>query len=98
MSKSSEKGQAVVYESNEALSKEQLKHPDTCIFHLSTTHLSDACHVKLACDKLCTTKSSSTSSTSSSQGQLHHLTEDVFEDAVDTTDRIEAVDSQHGES
>ncbi len=54
--------------------------------------------MKLACDKLRATKSSSTNPTSSLPGQLRHLTEDVFEDAVDTTDRIETVVSQDNDT
>jgi hypothetical protein len=54
--------------------------------------------VKLACDQLRATKSSSTNLISSSPGQLRHLTQDLFEDAVDTTDRIETVVSQDNDT
>jgi len=73
------------------IEKEQLKHPDKCLLHLSSSHPTESCHVKLECDKIRTAKTTTTTSgnsastlttTRSPQGQLRHVTEEEFTDAV----------------
>jgi len=71
------------------LELKQKKFPNHCIYHLTRTHATMDCHVKKDCDKViaakCSNQNNSTSSAVSgtSTGQLRHLTEEVFEDAVD---------------
>jgi hypothetical protein len=72
------------------LENEQLCHPSKCIYHLSKTHQTDKCAVKLECDRLLVAKrnESSFNTTSPSVGQLRHVTEDsssvsVIEDIPD---------------
>jgi len=58
---------------------EQCKHPNKCIYHLSKTHSTDTCTVKIECDKLRTTAQSANTSTvptTSNRGQLRHISEE----------------------
>jgi hypothetical protein len=73
------------------IEKEQLKYPGKCIFHLSSTHPTETCNVKLECDKVRSTKTPTSNSDTKSSGQLQHITEEYFEDAVDNSDLIESV-------
>jgi len=72
------------------IAAEQPKHPDQCIYHLSASHPTETCHVKIDCDKRANSKKSvtpsSTSTTAVSSGQLRHITEEVFEDAAAVAD------------
>jgi hypothetical protein len=78
---------------------EQAKHPGKCIYHLSKSQLKADCHVKKECEKLSNTvKTSGTNSYSQatqpvSNGQLCHLTEEVFEDAFDSAASNDLVES-----
>jgi len=76
---------------------EQLKFPGKCIYHLSSTHPTDSCNIKKEYEKILQSKKSSPTGTSSgstgtTSGQLRHLTEDVFEDAVDADDTADAIE------
>jgi hypothetical protein len=67
---------------------EQQKHPGKCLYHLTKSHPTSACAVKRECDRIVAANSSgssnpSSSSTSTSVGQLRHITEESFEDATD---------------
>jgi hypothetical protein len=67
------------------LEAEQKKHPGKCVYHLSKTHSTDTCAVKKECERLLASRSNSqtaSSPPSSSTGQLRHLTEETFEDAL----------------
>jgi hypothetical protein len=65
------------------IESEQRKHSGKCIYHLSTSHPTADCNVKKECDKLLADKKDIVSTPSSnSSGQLHHITEETFEDAV----------------
>jgi hypothetical protein len=66
-----------------AIEAEQRKHSGKCIYHLSDTHQTPNCNIKKECDKILSEKQTPNATTSSS-GQLRHITEDSFEDAVDT--------------
>jgi len=70
------------------LEQEQAKHPDKCIFHLSSTHPTESCTVVLECDKIRASKGPSTASTTGTVGQLRHVTEELYEDAVDIEDNV----------
>jgi hypothetical protein len=81
------------------LELEQRKYPGHCLYHLSKTHSTADCHVKIECDRLGSNPQSSSGSTATSgsqssvsAGQLRHLTEDVFEDAVDEDSKDESSD------
>jgi len=55
-----------------------------CVSCLSKTHTTDNCHVKRECDKILAGQNASSlnvSASTNSTGQLHHITEDIFEDA-----------------
>jgi len=57
----------------------QKQHPGKCIYHLSKTHPTEKCFIKLECDKLIDARKgtgSSTPSLSTTTGQLRHITED----------------------
>jgi len=58
---------------------------------MSSTHATENCHIKIDCDKRTATKkppsTGSTATTSNSNGQLRHITEEVFEDASDVAPR-----------
>lgn len=69
-----------------------MKFPEKCLYHLPKSHSTKDCHVKKECDRLCSSKNPS-GSTSASTGQLHHLTVDNFEDAVATDDSVDLADS-----
>jgi hypothetical protein len=60
---------------------EQRRHAGKCIYHLVDNHPTMSCNVKLECDKLVADKKSSVL-VSSSSGQLRHITEEQYEDAV----------------
>ena len=67
------------------IEKEQAKNPDMCIFHLSKSHATADCYVKKECDKQLTglqSKTSPANATTQSSGRLHHIQDDLFEDAV----------------
>jgi len=67
------------------ISQEQLRYPDKCIYHLTKSHPTEECSVKRECDKLRSKKNASPASSNlraSPAGQLRHLTEEVFADAV----------------
>jgi hypothetical protein len=71
------------------IASEQQKHPGMCIYHLSASHPTETCHIKLECDKRASSKKPSNSSTptsGSTPGQLRHMTEELFEDASDIPD------------
>jgi len=73
---------------------EQQKHPGMCIYHLSSSHPTENCHIKMDCDKKISSEKPGPQSGSSSGhtvGQLHHITEEVFEDASDVVDNEELV-------
>ncbi len=72
---------------------EQAKHPNKCIFHLSKTHPTETCQVKKECDALLSAqKSASASSTSTtSSGRLHHITEETYEDSLTEDDVVDTV-------
>jgi len=62
---------------------EQKKYPNKCNYHLSDTHGTNDCHIKKECAKQHSDQQLSTSSSSKSQtGQLHHLIEENFVDAA----------------
>jgi hypothetical protein len=68
------------------IEKEQQKYPGKCIYHLSKTHSTDSCHIKIECEKLASTKrkpGNSSTPTSSTSGHLHHMQGDEdFEAAI----------------
>ena len=71
------------------IASEQQKHPGMCIYHLSASHSTETCHIKLDCDKRASSKkpsSSSTPTSGSTPGQLRHMTEELSEDASDILD------------
>jgi len=76
------------------IEKEQEKHPDKCIFHLSSSHPTATCNVKLECDKIRVSKTSSSTLTSGTTGQLRHITEEDFVDAASFEENAIDVDSQ----
>jgi len=72
------------------IEREQLQHPNKCLFHLLSSHPTESCHVKLECDKIRTAKptaptsgnsTSTLTTTCSPQGQLRHVTKEEFTDA-----------------
>jgi hypothetical protein len=72
---------------------EQLKHPGMCIYHLSASHSTEACHIKLDCDKRASSKkpnSSLPSASGQTTGQLRHITEELYEDAAEVLDSDES--------
>jgi hypothetical protein len=63
---------------------EQKKYLDKCIFHLSKSHSTEDYNVKKECDKINNTKKSSSISYQTIKTEnIHHITEDVFEDAAE---------------
>jgi hypothetical protein len=65
------------------IESEQRKHSGKCIYHLSKSHSTADCNVKKECDKLLAEKKDIISnSPSNGSGQLRHITEETFEDAV----------------
>jgi hypothetical protein len=71
------------------IASEQQKYPGRCIYHLTKSHGTADCQVKKECDTLLLSKrisgtgnGSQTSSSNISTGQLRHITEKIFEDAV----------------
>ena len=73
------------------IATEQTKYPGKCIYH-STAN----CHVRKECEKLLSTNkpSAPSGSTSAVHGQLRHLTEETFEDAVESETKDESDDSK----
>jgi hypothetical protein len=75
------------------ISSEQQKYPGKCIYHLSSTHSTANCNIKKECDRILASKRSesgdASNSSSSVTGQLRHLTDDSFEDAVESEPRDE---------
>jgi hypothetical protein len=62
---------------------EQRKHSGKCIVHLTKSHPTCDCHVKKECDKfLSNRKPNGSQNSSTTVGQLCHIMEDVYEDAV----------------
>jgi len=66
------------------IDNEQLRHPNKCIYHLSKTHTTDKCAVKLECDRIVAAKKkgASTPTPTNSTGQLRHITEEASSDSV----------------
>jgi hypothetical protein len=61
---------------------EQAKHPGPCIYHLSSSHPTETCHIKIDCDKKASTKkpggANLTSTTAVANGHLRYITGDIF--------------------
>jgi len=69
------------------IEREQKCHPDKCIYHLTKSHPTATCFVKLECDKQVQASKTVPASNSSTSGTLRHITEEIFEDAIlDTED------------
>jgi len=73
------------------LEAEQRKYSGRCIYHLTTNHATQNCNVKKDCDKQIASKrpqggASNSQLSGSTQSVLRHMTEEVFEDAVDQTE------------
>jgi hypothetical protein len=66
-----------------ALDMEQRNYSGKCVYHLCDNHPTSSCNVKLECDKILAEKQSVPSLGSSQAGQLRHITEELYEDAVD---------------
>jgi len=64
------------------LDTEQKKYVGKCVYHLCDNHPTSSCNVKRECEKLIA-DNVSTSQVSSSTGQLRHISEETFEDAVE---------------
>jgi len=64
------------------LDAEIKKYAGKCVYHLCDNHPTSSCNVKRECDKLIADKGS-TSQASSATGQLRHISEETFEDAVE---------------
>jgi len=75
------------------IEKEQEKHPNKCIFHLSPSHPTTSCNVKIECDKVRASKNPTTTTNSSNVGQLRHVTEEEFVDAAAFELNTDDVDS-----
>jgi hypothetical protein len=80
------------------IASEQLKFPGKCIYHLTTTHSTENCNIKKECDKLISSKRSGTENVASGQsstanGQLRHMTDEVFDDAIESDAKDECVTS-----
>jgi hypothetical protein len=83
------------------IASEQMKHPGMCIYHLSSSHPTETCHIKLDCDKKASSKKPSTPSPSTSgptTGQLRHITEEIYEDATEVIDSDECVPNDTNEA
>jgi hypothetical protein len=74
------------------LSLEQQKHSGRCLYHLTKSHSTVDCQVEKECDRVLAAARRSNSGTAvssdyisnmSNAGQLRHLTEEVFKDAVE---------------
>jgi hypothetical protein len=67
------------------IESEQAKYIGKCLYHLTKSHQTCDCFVKKECDRILATKKASTPSNSmtSLTGQLRHIMEETFEDAVD---------------
>jgi hypothetical protein len=77
------------------IEKEQLKHPDMCIFHLTKSHSTAVCQVKKDCEKQLAEQQSKTSPSThapQSSGRLRHIQDDLFEDAV--VDSVSEIDQE----
>jgi hypothetical protein len=75
------------------LEAEQIKYSGRCLYHLTKSHCTDDCHVKKECNKLLASKRthsatnpSQHSATGTSPGNLRHITEETYEDAVEQED------------
>jgi len=83
------------------IDREQKKYPDMCIFHLSKSHCTDNCYLKKECEKIRSqNKDSNTKSVTqngTTVGQLRHITEDVYEDAVES-EGIEVVQDESNDT
>ncbi len=67
----------------EEINNEQRCHPNKCIYHLSKMHQTAECNVMKECDRLLVARQTIVSgNTSSTLGQLCHITDEVFEDTV----------------
>jgi len=64
------------------IEKEQAKYTEKCIFHLSSTHSTATCNVKRECDKVRASKNPPPTSGTGTVGQLCHVTEEEFADAL----------------
>jgi hypothetical protein len=83
------------------IEREQKKYPDMCIFYLSKSHATENCYLKKECDKnkLQTKDSIGKSSVQSGSGvgQLRHVTEEFYEDAV-STDLVEETQDESNDT
>jgi hypothetical protein len=79
------------------LTREQLKYPDKCLYHLSKSHVTDDCHVRKECARLCGGGSSNQNGSSNSSGQLRHLTEEIEEEVVELDDSADCIDNDTNE-
>jgi len=70
-----------------ALDMVQRKYSGKCVYHLCDTHPTSTCNVKLECEKILAEKQSVSTSGSSAAGQLRHITEELYKDAVDVESR-----------
>jgi hypothetical protein len=62
---------------------EQRKHSGKCIFHLSKSHTTADCNIRKECDKIIVDKKETvTMHSTSGSGHLHHIQDDMFEDAL----------------
>ena len=81
------------------IAAEQAKNPGMFIYHLSSTHATENCHIKLDCDKCASARKPSSSvsnaTSSTSTGQLRHITEEFFEDASDVIPRDDSVEESN---
>jgi hypothetical protein len=70
-----------------------------CLYHLTKSHPTCDCHVNKECDKfLLLKKPGATQNPSSSPGQLRHISEEEFEDAVAVADESVPVTSEDNET
>ena len=65
------------------IEREQCCHLGKCIYHLAKSHPTVKCGVKIECDEILAArkKSKQQNATSSTTGQLRHVTEETFADA-----------------
>jgi len=78
---------------------EQKKYPGLCLYHLTKSHSTADCQVKKECDKLLAAQRINSSNAVApgsqsgvSTGQLRHLTEEAFEDALELEHKDESDD------
>jgi len=68
------------------IEREQKCHPGKCINHLAKSHPTEKCGVKIECDEILagrkTSKSPTPPTSTTTTGQLHHITEKQFVDIL----------------